>query len=344
MVATKMSFRTNRSVAALAATVSGKTALPPALSGGASRRQASSRRSSRPGMIHVKTGQVASGTDVCVTAFLPNRPMEHESAGITPTPLSHWRIVMKAHPVIIAACCLLLLSAGQSTAATINLAAAASMTDAVTALIADFAARRPGVTIQPVFASSGALARQIEHGAPVDLYLSANRTWMTYLVDAGLVAADSARVFASTTLVFIGRPREQPITMADLPDLQLIAIGNPQSVPAGQYARQALEASDIYERLAGRNQLIMAQDVRQALMYAERGEVDGAFVYRTDALPADQTHILFAVPDGLHDRIDYPIALTVSGRDNDAAVVFFEYLTSPEARALIGSFGFEPAP
>lgn len=251
---------------------------------------------------------------------------------------------MKARDIVVLLCCLLFFPIGPATAATIKLAAAASMTDAVTALIAAYAARRPAVTVQPVFASSGALARQIDHGAPVDIYLSANRAWMNYLVDGGLVAADSVRIFASTTLVFIGRPTGTPQQLSDLPDLRLIAIGNPQSVPAGHYARQALEASGLYDTLATDNKLIMAQDVRQALMYAERGEVDGAFVYRTDALLADRAQILFTVPDNLHDRIDYTLALTAAGKKSEAAVSLYDYLNSPEALTLIVGFGFEPGP
>jgi molybdate transport system substrate-binding protein len=126
--------------------------------------------------------------------------------------------------------------------------------------------------------------------------------------------------------------------MQDLAKLGKIAIGSPRSVPAGEYATEALRKAGLDRQLAKR--LVMARDVRECLMYAERGEVDGAFVYRTDALQARQARILFTVPQELYPRVTYPMALTVAGARNRDAAAFFEYLRSDEAKAVLTRYGF----
>jgi len=94
-----------------------------------------------------------------------------------------------------------------------------------------------------------------------------------------------------------------------LVSLDRIALGSPQNVPAGQYAKQAMDHVGVYAVLAAKKKLILAKDVRQALIYAERGEEDGAFVYQTDALLARNAEILFTVPKELYDRVAYPVVL-----------------------------------
>ncbi len=230
-----------------------------------------------------------------------------------------------------------------SCGATVQLSVAASMTDAVKALTADFGRSHPDTEIFSNFASSGSLAKQIEHGAPADIYISANNKWMNYLAEKNLVDTDSVRVFVYNTLVFAGDPNLKPIAFGDVAKLELIAIGTPESVPAGQYAKQALTAGGLWDTLEQNNRLMMAKDVRQALMYADRGEVDGAFVYKTDALLAKNAAILFTVPDTLYDRVAYPVALTLSGATNEGARTLFDYLKTPEATAIIAGFGFQPA-
>jgi len=236
-----------------------------------------------------------------------------------------------------------ILSPQVSCGATVQLSVAASMTDAVKALTEDFGRNHPDTEIFSNFASSGALAKQIEHGAPADIYLSANHKWMDYLAEKKLIDTDSERVFAYNALVFAGDPDLKPIAFGDVAKLELIAIGTPESVPAGQYAKQALIAGGLWDALMEDNRLMMAKDVRQALIYADRGEVDGAFVYKTDALLAEHVAVLFDVPTALYDRVTYPIALTPAGRANEAARALFDYLKTPAAVAIITGFGFEPA-
>ena len=201
-----------------------------------------------------------------------------------------------------------------SHAAAIRLSVAASMTDATKGLAAAYRRENPEVSILPNFGSSGSLAKQINLGAPADLFVSANTKWMAYLVQEGKVDRGSVRFFAFNSLVFVGSSKAGVSSLDELPSLSRIAIGSPQSVPAGQYAKQAMRAVGIYENLLQKNKLVMAKDVRQALLYADRGEVAGAFVYKTDALLAEHAVILFTIPARLHDRIDLPGRAHTGGR------------------------------
>ncbi len=226
-------------------------------------------------------------------------------------------------------------------AQTINLSVAASMTDAFNALTAGFTAQHPEAEFQPNFASSGSLAKQIEQGAPADIYVSANPKWMKYLLEKQMIEPGTDRIFAYNKLVFVGEKKGTDLFMQSLVKLERVALGSPQSVPAGQYAKQAMEHAGVYATLEQDKKLIMAKDVRQALIYADRGEVDGAFVYKTDALLATKAKILFIVPDNLYDRVSYPMGLTVTGAKNELAKSFFSYLSSPESIAILSKYGFE---
>lgn len=223
-------------------------------------------------------------------------------------------------------------------AAEVRLSVALSMSNAVKELVATYQTKAEGVAVLANFASSGALAKQIEQGAPADIYISANPKWMKYLVEEGRISAETVRTFAYNSLVFVGQKGLVIATLDDVAKLQRVAIGSPQSVPAGQYAEQALKAAGIYAQMA--TKLVMAKDVRQALVYADRGEADGAFVYKTDALLAQEAVILLEVPQALYDEVTYPVGLTSEGRDKPEVVAFFEFLKTAEASAILRKFGF----
>ena len=239
--------------------------------------------------------------------------------------------------VLILPVCMLATAQAQ----TIHLSVAASMTDAFNALTAGFTIQHPDAVFQMNFASSGSLAKQIEQGAPADIYVSANPKWMKYLLEKQMIEPGTDRIFAYNKLVFVGEKKATDISLESLVKLERIALGSPESVPAGQYARQALEKVGIYATLAQENKLIMAKDVRQALIYADRGEVDGAFVYKTDALLATHAQILFTVAEDLYDRVSYPMGLTVTGHESDLVKTFYAYLSSPEVLAILTKYGFE---
>jgi molybdate transport system substrate-binding protein len=222
----------------------------------------------------------------------------------------------------------------------VTISAAATMTDAFKKLAETFKPVHPDITIQLNFGASGALAKQITQGAPVDIFMSGNTEWMDYLAKEQKIDDSSVRVLARNSLVFVGGQDKAVNSLADLERLDRIALGSPKSVTSGQYAEQAMRAAGVYDTLLSRNKFIMAQDVRQALLYADRGEADGAFVYRTDALLTEKAVILFVVPPELHTRIDYPLALTRSGKDKAAARIVYQYLNSQEALKILESFGF----
>jgi molybdate transport system substrate-binding protein len=228
-----------------------------------------------------------------------------------------------------------------SRAAEIHVSAAASMTEAVKTIIAEYNKSYPNHQVRANFASSGSLAKQIIQGAPAEIYISANPKWMNHLIEQKLIAAESKRIFAYNSLVFISARKEKPTSVYDLITLERIAIGNPKSVPAGQYAKQAMSGAKIYLTLQESKKLIMAKDVRQALIYADRGEVDGAFVYKTDALLARHATISFSVPKELYTLITYPIGLTPAGKKSEAAKSLLQFMEGPAATAILKKYGFE---
>jgi len=251
---------------------------------------------------------------------------------------------MKREIIVLLSLLQLLVFAGPGQPAEVHLSVAASMTDAIKELDAAFVADNPGVTMLPNFGSSGSLAKQVAQGAAADLFVSAHPKWMSYLEKEGKIVPQTVRDLAQNSLVFVGPQKVSVNSLNDLAIMELIALGSPQSVPAGQYAEQAMRAAGVYERLVAAKKLVMAKDVRQALLYADRGEVDGAFVYRTDALLAQKAVILYAVPDNLHDPISYPMALTVDGEKNADARAFYEFLASPAALQILEKYGFATTP
>jgi len=218
--------------------------------------------------------------------------------------------------------------------------AAASLHDVMDELTASFAVQHSGAEFIRNHAASGTLARQIAAGAPADIYLSANPRWLDFLMEKDRIAEGRVATLARNDLVFIGREALEIVQLEDLLQLERIALGSPSSVPAGEYAVHALEAAGLYGILEQQSRLVMARDVRQALIYADRGEVDGAFVYRTDGRMAKRAVIHFAVPGALYPEVFYPMALTTRGAKNKAADEFFHFLQGEKAQRILERHGF----
>lgn len=226
-----------------------------------------------------------------------------------------------------------------SDAGEIKLSVAASLKEAMTELTELFAKGHPGAAFQKNSGASGALAKQIEIGAPADIFISANMEWMDYLREKGVIETKNIRILAYNTLVFIGRHDLDIKSLKELTSLERIAIGSPGSVPAGEYAMGALTKAGVAERLE--KGLVMARDVRECLMYAERGEVDGAFVYGSDTREmSDRLKVLFSVPQDLYPRVTYPVGITSSGLGNKDALAFFRFLQTGDAKAVLRRYGF----
>ncbi len=233
---------------------------------------------------------------------------------------------------------LLLFAAVPAMAGEVNLSVAASLKEVISELAAKYEKAHPGTVFVKNFGASGALAGQIENGAPADLFISANTKWMDYLKEKKLVEQKSIGNFAKNTLVFTGSTKKTVRGMKDLAKLDRIGIGSPKSVPAGEYAETAIRNAGMEPQLQGK--LVMAKDVRECLMYAELGEVDGSFVYRTDALQGNKTKLLFTVPQKLYPEVVYPIALTAKAAANSDAKGFFTYLKGREAKSVLQKYGF----
>lgn len=225
----------------------------------------------------------------------------------------------------------------------VTLFAAASTTNAVDALAAALAGAAPPVLLTPVFAASSTLARQIEQGAPADLYLSADPAWMRYLAERGMVDPDRRVDLLGNRLVMIAPTGAAPVGLADVAALRArigagrLAMGDPDHVPAGRYGRAALRALGLWDGLRGL--LAPAADVRVALALVGRGEAPLGIVYATDAAISDRVAVVAALPADSHSAVRYPLA-AVAGRDRPAVAAAWRALTGPAARDHFAGFGF----
>jgi molybdate transport system substrate-binding protein len=221
------------------------------------------------------------------------------------------------------------------------------MREAVQELGRAFVATRPGVVLRYNFGASGELQKQIEAGAPVDLFVSAATRQMDELEKRGLIVAATRRAFARNLLTVV-KPADSRVDIVrpgDLLDARVgrVVIGNPRTVPAGQYAEESLRALGLWERLQPR--VVYAENVRQALEYVARGEVDAGFVYTTDvAARAAGVVEAFRLPEDTYQPVIYPAAVVTGSRHAALASAFIDLLVSREGRAVLGRFGFPPPP
>ncbi|MCP3903559.1 MAG: molybdate ABC transporter substrate-binding protein [Planctomycetes bacterium] len=232
---------------------------------------------------------------------------------------------------------LLLLGAcsGGSEEPEVRVFAAASTAGAL-----DEAARRfeeaTGVRVTCSYAGSGTLARQIEQGASADVFLSAHRMWVDHLEARGLLR--SRRPFLRNRIVIVRRADEQPVPGTSALEGR-IALGDPQYVPAGTYAQQALRTTGTWDVLRGR--LVTTPNVRAALRLVEIGETDSGIVYATDAHANDAVRVAHLIPETDHDPIEYPVAVCAGAGDDAAAFVAF--LRTPEVLTVFEEHGFTAA-
>lgn len=238
-----------------------------------------------------------------------------------------------------------LLSAGLAHAqSVVTVYAAASMTDALQEVGAQYE-KRKAVKVRFSFSSSAVAARQIEAGAEADVFVSADQVWMDYLADKRLIRRESRRDLVGNRLVLIA-PRTSKLQLALKPGLDLgralgggrLAVGDPDSVPAGRYARGALTRLGAWPGVE--NRLARAENVRVCLTYVARGEAPLGVVYETDARSEAAVRIVGIFPADSHPPIVYPAALT--SRSAPEAAGFLRYLQGAEARRVFLRHGFRP--
>ena len=248
---------------------------------------------------------------------------------------------------VVLAVLLGLLAASRVDAQEVILSVAVSLKDAVEEIGRGFTATRPGVTLRYNFGASGDLQKQIEAGAPVDGFLSAAQRQMDDLEKQGLIVPTTRRAFARNVLVAV-KPSDSKIDITRPADLlaasvSRIAIGNPKTVPAGQYAQESLRALGLWDQLQPK--LVFAENVRQALDYVARGEVDAGFVYTTDAATRAQgVKEAFRPPEDSYRPVIYPGAVVTAAKQPALALAFLDALSSPAGRAVLSRFGFQPPP
>jgi molybdate transport system substrate-binding protein len=218
--------------------------------------------------------------------------------------------------------------------------AAASTKDVITDIIKLYEKTHPGHVV-PSFGSSGDLAKQIQNGAPASIFISADVKWMDYVAKAKLIDNDSRRNLLGNELVLIAPvDSTSPVSLDNLA-AQLnggkLALGDPDSVPAGRYGKAALDSMKQWDALQG--SVVRAKDVRAAMAFVERGEAAAGIVYATDALVSQKVRIVATFPEATHPPIVYPLAL-IAGHDDEAARAFFAYLQGPQAANVFLSAGF----
>jgi len=223
----------------------------------------------------------------------------------------------------------------------LTVSAAVSLKDAFNE-IAELYEQRTGTKIHFNYGASGALQKQIESGAPADIFASAGAKQMDELVSRNLIVPDTRTDFAGNSLVLIIPAKGMTLSsFGDLsnPSVKKVAVGNPKTVPAGQYTEQTISNLKLVAQL--QSKLIFAEDVRQVLDYVARDEVDAGVVYSSDVVSAgDKVKIVARAPDDSHDPILYPIAVVRDSQQKEAARKFIDLVLSAEGQATLVKHGF----
>ena len=238
-------------------------------------------------------------------------------------------------------CLILLLPHATGQARELTVSAASSLTEAFSEIGKRYEATHPGVRVRLNFGASGALLQQIANGAPVDVFASADQETMDRAQQQQLVAAAERHDFAGNALVVVV-PADSRLSMGSLqaladPGVARLAIGNPASVPVGRYAQKALESAGLWTVVSAK--AVRALNVRQALDYVARGEVDAAFVYATDArLMLGRVRVAYEVP--VRTPIRYPIAPIAGSRQGGEARRFIDFVRSDAGQDILRRHGF----
>ncbi|GAA3608153.1 MAG: molybdate ABC transporter substrate-binding protein [Gibbsiella quercinecans] len=233
-----------------------------------------------------------------------------------------------------------------SAADKITVFAAASLTNALQDIATQY---QHGKDVQVVssFASSSTLARQIEQGAPADMFISADQQWMDYAIDKQQMVKDTRYTLLGNELVLIAAQdsKQDKLTISKQTDWakllngSRLAVGDPDHVPAGIYAKEALGNLGAWAALEPK--LARANNVRSAMALVERGEAPLGIVYGSDAVASNKVKVVGVFPEDSHKPVEYPMAI-VKDRQTPAVTAFYDYLKGPEAAAVFKKYGFSP--
>lgn len=225
----------------------------------------------------------------------------------------------------------------------IQISAAISLKDALAVLKESYEKKNPDADVRFNLASSGMLQKQIEEGAPVDLFISAGKKQMDELAAKKLIVPETRSDLLSNELALVvSKEKKGTITsFNDLPTkAQSISIGQPETVPAGKYGKETLTNLKLWD--AVQKKIMFAKDVRQVLSYVDSGNVDAGLVYRSDTVALKSGAVVAVAPKGSHSPILYPMAIIKDGKNRDAAKKFMEFLKTTEAAKVFANYKFVP--
>jgi molybdate transport system substrate-binding protein len=236
-------------------------------------------------------------------------------------------------------------SQAQAGKADLTVSAAISLKDALDEARQTYLAANPNVAIAANYGASGTLEIQIEQGAPVDVFVSAAPKQMDSLETKGLVLEGTRRDLLRNEVVLIV-PKDSSAGISSFRDLtrtdvKRVALGEPVTVPAGQYAKEVLTSLGIYD--AVNSKAVLGKDVRQVLTYVETGNVDAGVVYATDALSSTKVKIVATAPAKSHAPVVYPAAVIKTSKNPAAARALLDFLASPRGLAIFQKYGFTAA-
>ncbi|HEN3616158.1 TPA: molybdate ABC transporter substrate-binding protein [Yersinia enterocolitica] len=244
----------------------------------------------------------------------------------------------------VASAALLVAFSSSAMAADITVFAAASLTNALQDIAAQYKKEKQ-VDVVASYASSSTLARQIEQGAPADLFISADQQWMDYAIDKQQMVANTRYTLLGNELVLIA-PKDSKITKVaidkktdwkKLLEGGRLAVGDPDHVPAGIYAKESLENLGAWATLAP--EMARANNVRSAMALVERAEAPLGIVYGSDAIASDKVKVVGVFPEASHKPVEYPMAI-VKGHENPTVTAFYDYLKNPAAAVIFEKYGF----
>jgi molybdate transport system substrate-binding protein len=222
----------------------------------------------------------------------------------------------------------------------LTISAAASLTDSMKEIQTIFTKKYSHINVNYNFGASGTLQQQIEQGAPVDLFISAGTKQFQALADKKLI--EKSRNLVTNELVMIapvvGTSSINTIEDLSKSEVKYIAVGQPDSVPAGNYAKQSLMFYKLWDSL--QSKVVLAKDVRQVLTYVETGNSDAGFVYKTDAISSSKVKVILTLDQKSYSPIQYPIGLIKSTKHPKESQLFFDFLQSKEANEIFLKFGF----
>lgn len=225
---------------------------------------------------------------------------------------------------------------------TLTISAAASLKDAMGEIKQLYNKEKPNVTITYNFGASGTLQQQIEQGAPADIFMSAATKQMDALKSKNLLADDTIKNLLENEVVLIA-PKDSS-TVKDFNDLasdkvKKVALGEPKSVPVGQYSQDVLTSLKIMDKVQPK--AVFGKDVKEVLTWVETGNVDAGIVYETDAKISSKVKIVAAAPKDSHKPVVYPVALIKASKNADAAKDFLKFMSEDKAKAVFEKYGFK---